>query len=190
MTPGMKRDGERNIMMVSLSPRRNDSPESFNLTRKIKKKHSVRDMAVTNHDHLFWNFIQILIFSFLEILFLFLISMRKIVSEIFEFLFLAGNLNFFGCDFFSPLSPSKKKKTPNKISLNRLDRFSPAGSLLGEKELSFTRRKIAQQLSTSILSGSREPRSIACVLQMVTPNRFSSGQQPHRVYLPSLSLPF
>ncbi len=82
----MKRDGERNIMMVSLSPRRNDSPESFNLTRKdLKKKHSVRDMAVTNHDHLFWNFIRILIFSFFRNFISFWISMRKIVSEIFEF---------------------------------------------------------------------------------------------------------
>jgi hypothetical protein len=42
--------------------------------------------------------------------------MRKIASEIFEFLFLAGNLNFFGCDFFSPLSPSKKKKRPIKLA--------------------------------------------------------------------------
>lgn len=83
-----------------------------------------------------------------------------------------------------------KKKTPNKISLNRLDRFSPAGPTTRWKGTFFHPEKDStQQLSTSILSGSREPRCIACsVLQMVTPNRFSSGQQPHRVYLPSLSL--
>lgn len=147
-------------------------------------------MAVTNHDHLFWNFIRILIFSFLEILFLFLdIDAKNCQWNIWIFVS-GGKFEFFWMRFLFTSFPFQKKKTPNKISLNRLDRFSPAGSLLGEKELSFTRRKIAQQLSTSILSGSREPRSIACVLQMVTPNRFSSGQQPHRVYLPSLSLPF
>jgi hypothetical protein len=69
----MKRDGEKHHDGFSLSPRRNDSPESFNLTRKDLKKNILfvtwRSRITTTCSGILSEF---LFFSFLEILFLFL----------------------------------------------------------------------------------------------------------------------